>query len=285
MGEYNMHYQKSAYCPEWFNIDLYNETLPFLDREEWELSIFQRQQQYKHNLNQNINPTDEEKNFNQKRIIQISTEYLQQAKERAEANKINDYLSEDIICELNRLDIVYLCADYFLQSSHLREYFENNLSQLLSTLTDNSSDSLDIDIFQENIANDNENYKVIKKELATSASVFDDSAIFNINTNFSDNVIIEEFKKKLTQIRERQQSSEMHLSEIALSKMIEYKVLPYMDLYLWQQVTGTKLTSAQIADLLYPLETREFNFDAIGQITRVTHAKAMQLFTINLSNI
>ncbi|WP_224776499.1 DUF6387 family protein, partial [Citrobacter freundii] len=59
-----------------------------------------------------------------------------------------------------------------------------------------------------------------------------------------------------------------------LKKLCEYKVLPYIDLFLWGEITGITLTQFQLAQLLFP---DEFEVDIKDRLRSVTRPKAMEL--------
>ena len=274
-----MEIKKPEFCPDWFDINIYDDVLPSLDRENLAMCIFTRQMQYKGNLDKEYKHSERVKGYDENFIIMMATEWLKIFKKRSQikTKEETDPQYADVISELKLFDVVWLYADCYLKRPILREYLKNNLPAYLEELLEIGGNEMGIapnDILEKN----NENYQLITDELDNSANVLNYSTMFHVDTNYSDEVILQEFKIKLSEIRAKENDRGKRLTDIEISKLIEFKVLPYMDLYLWQTVTETNLTYAQIADLLYPLETREPNFDAVDRISRVTHKRAMQLF-------
>lgn len=59
-----------------------------------------------------------------------------------------------------------------------------------------------------------------------------------------------------------------------LNRLTQFKVLPYIDLYLWAELTGEKLTQYQMASLLYP---DEYEIDIKERLRSCTIPRAKAL--------
>ena len=98
--------------------------------------------------------------------------------------------------------------------------------------------------------------------------------------SYSDEILIEAFKKHLEQIRLKQfqSSSYKQLSDVKLKRLAEYMILPFIDIYLWNLANGTSLTDRQMANLIYPIrENTPLDFDAVDRVARTTRPTAMKI--------
>lgn len=78
-----------------------------------------------------------------------------------------------------------------------------------------------------------------------------DDHILCIDTNFSDEKILSDVRSWLKKKRE-QQKERQRISDVEFRKWITQPRLAYIDLYLWQKITGNELTYPEIVQLLYP---------------------------------
>lgn len=97
------------------------------------------------------------------------------------------------------------------------------------------------------------NSEVFRDITWDKSNVFEDN-IVEIDLMYSDDKIIEDFKMWLNQKREKHSSNKSHkrISDTEFRKWITQPRLAYIDLYLWQLITGNILTYPEIVKLLYP---------------------------------
>lgn len=104
--------------------------------------------------------------------------------------------------------------------------------------------------------------------------------VWCIDTSFSDEAIIEAVKEKLKRIRHNKDAKRFSDSEI--NRFIKFRVIPYIDLFLWSNLTGTKLTDQNMADLLFSDDSTGKGLDTIRQTTK---KKALLLLSNTLAFI
>lgn len=77
--------------------------------------------------------------------------------------------------------------------------------------------------------------------------------LVSINLNLSDDAILEGVQKWLIKKRkENKGKAEKRLSDKVFTKVMDYyKIIAYIDLFLWKIITGNKLSNGKIAKLLY----------------------------------
>ena len=82
-----------------------------------------------------------------------------------------------------------------------------------------------------------------------------DTAYLEIDLTYSDEAIINSLKKKLPKIREQaplQYKNPRKISDTGIHNLLDQKIIPCMDLLLWQRLTGKKLTDQEMLDLISP---------------------------------
>lgn len=77
--------------------------------------------------------------------------------------------------------------------------------------------------------------------------------LINVNLNFSDDVLIEQFKKWLSGIRSdlNMQMKTKNIKESDLKSWILYGVLPYIDLKIWEREAEVSISNRFMADAIY----------------------------------
>ncbi len=77
--------------------------------------------------------------------------------------------------------------------------------------------------------------------------------LINVNLNFSDDVLIDQFKKWLLTIREEanMQMKGKAIKQSDLNSWILYGVLPYLDLKIWERETSVSIPNRVMADAIY----------------------------------
>ncbi|WGE32476.1 DUF6387 family protein [Actinobacillus genomosp. 2] len=103
-----------------------------------------------------------------------------------------------------------------------------------------------------------------------------------IDTMFSDEAILSAVKEKLKHIRQKEshhkETVSKRYSDSQISSLIENKVIPYIDLMQWQNVTGEKLTDREISDLLFPIDKQDKDKPkGIDTLRQTTKKKAYEL--------
>lgn len=100
---------------------------------------------------------------------------------------------------------------------------------------------------------------------------------YQINTDYSDEVIIAAIKKELVKIRSQQRNnSGKRYSDSYIQNLVNDNVIPYIDLMLWQKITKNYLTDTQIANLILP---NEYNIDRVNKVRKTVKVKADELLS------
>lgn len=100
---------------------------------------------------------------------------------------------------------------------------------------------------------------------------------YQINTDYSDEVIIAAIKEELVKIRSRQRNnSGKRYSDSYIQNLVNDNVIPYIDLMLWQKITKNYLTDTQIANLILP---NEYNIDRVNKVRKTVKVKADELLS------
>lgn len=104
-----------------------------------------------------------------------------------------------------------------------------------------------------------------------------DSLLLSVTTTeLSDDVLVEQFKKKLTEHRQENKESGKRLSDYQIKGLIENRVFPYIDLLLWGKSIGNQLTQAQMANLIFP---DLYDVDIVNKLRLSTIPKAEQILS------
>ncbi|MBR0572753.1 DUF6387 family protein [Pasteurella atlantica] len=93
---------------------------------------------------------------------------------------------------------------------------------------------------------------ILNKEINECNDVIAYGSYWKIDLAYSDEVIIENIKKHLLEIRSKQGDKRHKLSNSKVKAILQYNIIPCIDLILWQTVTNIKLTDQQMTDLLFP---------------------------------
>ena len=101
-----------------------------------------------------------------------------------------------------------------------------------------------------------------------------------ISLGNSDETILSEVKSQLEKARKESERDVFRKGEIItdseIRSLIDNKVLPYIDLMLWKEITGNKLTQAQMANLLFP---DLIDVDVVAKLRQTTIKKAEKLLS------
>ena len=270
--------KKPDFCPEWFNIDLYESNLPKFQRDDFATHLFYRRLEHRILIKNEHRHPDRVKGFDEQGIIFLATEAL---KERAESDKVYNVHSvmPDIIQEAKFIDVFQLYVDCYLKFPIMRKLFnhaQNNLVEFVE------SGIIECDFFPKYYMPEDTSkneLKEIDEELERLLNTdLNYSTTVHIELSVSDEVIIEAFKKKLSEIRARENSNGKRFSDAAIQRIVDYKIFPFIDLYLWSLYTGRKFTDIEMAAMLYPPRNNTpLDFDAVDRIARTTRPRALSL--------
>lgn len=297
--------KKPDYCPEWFDIDLY-DNLRFASRDELSMQLWLRQLNHSYILREPDtcpnDATDEEiYQHNHDWIIWAATKCLQSGmKCKGSPKNAEDYDPfeytdiNEIISEAKLRDIANLYMDSYLQFPLMRELFQQLPVELDRCLKDGVTNRDWIsaeDLLPENTPK--ERIDLFKQEFEKR---IDDelgySTMVHISLNYSDELIIEAFKKQLAAIRERHKEIEKpflsrftrkseRLSDSEIKRIVEYRVFAYIDLYLWGLIQEKSFTNNEMAAMIYPVQDVPLDFDAVDRIARTVKPKALNLLKTN----
>lgn len=257
--------KKPEYCPEWFDLENYRVCESYT-RNNWWKSIMIRKVVLFNGIKDDLaNGID--KDFLLQTLIHIS-------KNNGLILNGQDVIEDSSIDGMGLFDFIDLYANLHKQSPDimsgvndmLRNFFEktngggvknNDSSWEHSEYIIALADELD---FKAPLS---DSYPGIRK-------------FISIDFNNNDEKIIRDFSEWLANERRinNEESRSQKKTDNDLKKLLEYKVLPYIDLFLWGEITGITLTQYQLAQLLFP---NEFEVDIKDRLRSVTRPKAMEL--------
>lgn len=272
--------KKIKICPDWFDIDNYNICTSFT-RYSWEYALLFRRFTIQFVSNRNSNQNQYEVEYYKKQIKQYaSKEFLLEASSMKCEDSCHSFLEkEESISNISYCDLLTMYENL--------QYHDNKSIHYMSEI----------------IKNRDKCYKMFKKEeeklgifdehpfwgdylsediLPDNWSVFaeiplyeDSEAFARVNLRNNDEDIINSFKEWLQKTRAiRGQKKTNKMSDNELNRLAQFKVLPYIDLYLWAELTGEKLTLYQMASLLYP---DEYEIDIKERLRSCTIPRAKAL--------
>ncbi|TPQ24336.1 hypothetical protein C2U68_20270 [Methylomonas koyamae] len=108
-----------------------------------------------------------------------------------------------------------------------------------------------------------------------------DKAFLLVNLHATDEHIMEDFKNWLIKTRESssKKSAKKAFTEIDFKEWTEYKILPFIDLKIWGEISGHRLTNSVVGNLLFPEEPE---IDTTERIRRTTKPKAERLLNSSI---
>lgn len=282
--------RKPDYCPEWFDIDLYDNLINH-PRDALHMALGIRKTAYCYFLimidkysNRGL-PEHVKADFLE--WLKIIIEELNQPKKDNQAlKKYIPIANQDIIQELSLGNIANLFAKCYLELPQMRELF-----QIAALRLDDAVEEGYIDQAMEQMD------WIIENECTTSESyldtpltdVSDYADIFMINLSHSDEVLKMAFEQKLKEIRAKEAAQEQkntfwrgertkRFSDAEIRKIVEYRIFAYIDLYVYSLITERKFTDVEMAAMIYPpRDNTPLNFDAVDRITRTVRPKAIKL--------
>lgn len=288
--------RKPDYCPEWFDIDLYDNLLN-QPRDALCMALWMRKMNYKTYLiemegKENNHLTTEEKAHSLEWLEMLATKWLVPPKNR-DSQTLESYnplaVEQDIIQELSLRNIANLFAKCYLELPQMRELFQIAAPRLDDLVEEGCADQV------EPIEPLEQMDWIIKEECTTPESYLDTpltdvsnyADIFIIELSHSDEVLKMAFEQKLKEIRAKEQKSDnfwngtrtKRFSDAEIRRIVEYRYFAYIDLYTYSLITGRKFTDVEMAAMIYPpRDNTPLDFDAVDRITRTVRPKAIELF-------
>lgn len=233
-GEENLNFNSL----EWFNIENYSDVKRYT-RNELSMHLAIRNISIYHNFRKDIE-NGADINFFRQMLLYLSSK-------KALTLGVMDCPDDDpAITEFNAINFLSVLENIYKDELSLQ-----GLKALLKLLDKDLSD------FPEHFKSDDYDglfhSEVFNNITWDKSNVFEDN-IVEVNLMYSNDKIIEDFKIWLNQKREKHSSNKNNkrISDIEFRKWITQPRLAYIDLYLWQLITGNTLTYPEIVNLLYP---------------------------------
>lgn len=254
-----------ANIPEWFKLENYDNLINF-NRDQWVLAIFNRKMVYDDLKSGRYrdNPEQEAIEFEKHFISRTIQEMLN-------TNFKFKQIGNDAV---RRIDL------YDLLNNYEKLYLENR-SEFISSLDEIRNE------FIEKEEEFNKHYSpALYLDLdgrdGIGEFIDDDGELsIKIDLSFSDSYILEQIKQILAETREQQKHSDYTngkaISDSDIESLIKYKVVPYIDLMLWGELTGEKLKSHELAVILFP---NDYDISRVDTIRNVTKKKALKLLSV-----
>lgn len=258
------------YCPDWFDIKNYEPCEGFT-RAAWSHVLIPRIFIY------NNFCRDESRKEDAEYFIQI----LQLCTTLEAMNKYNsdfyDHDLKDVTDSAIRDFVIYdFCRIYAHISEflpplipYMNECIEN--ARILNKEDENRNSGW-MDMFHEEDLGIGEFAPIILEDEL--------NPYIDIDLRANDEKIIEDFQDWLNKKRTSQRQSKSDYKRVTdgdIKSFIEYKVLAYIDLFLWGKLSGAPLTQPQIGNLLFP---EEYNINLTERVRRsvIPHANRLMKF-------
>lgn len=277
--------KKPDYCPEWFDIDLYDN---LIDQSRYALSmgLWNRKLNYKRflEINGEIKTLEERKEYARdllKAMMRLMEFFDNPTKDNY--NPVQE--AQGAIVELQLSDVADLFSECYLNHPQMREFF-----QLATTYFNEAMEHEHTEQMEEWATN--AEYPSLEPQLAYTpvSDVSDFTGTFIIDLSNSDEVLKMAFEQKLKEIRAREAAQEQkntlwrgertkRFSDAEIRRIVEYRYFAYIDLYVYSLITGRKFTDVEMAAMIYPpRDNTPLDFDAVDRIARTVRPKAIELF-------
>ena len=275
---------KPDYCPEWFDLDNYESCKKFT-RNGWDYALNKRE----HLFFEEVNAILEKyrKNDCSGDKLKKTNELFRyiSSKEAIEAIQLgfnDDYEKPHIVKDLNAELFAYL---YWRAKEDVPEYIDF-LNKGISIIEDNYLSKAE---FTFNVVN------YIEKNNIKIAPISYCYAPISVDISGNDERLIEDFKCWLASKREEQKKQTLEnsgieftsagtkrvnsitgekFSDTDLRKLTMYKVLPYIDLYIWGVAIDREFSDIELANLLFPHDFTTNHAERI-RLTIAPFAKAV----------
>ncbi len=252
--------KKRASIPSWFNLNNY-EHLKSMNRGQWRNIWLLRRNAY------NYLKHKEDK------LLYINKEDISRFSLNLEFTPDSLFNSQDAINKISESSIFFL---YQIAKTKGNNEFIKTLDNLSEYIDQHKAKNT----YTESIIDDVSIYDYIELDLDNSEMINEINNHFglliSVETNLSDEVIIEQFKKVLAEHREKTKNNGKIISDTEISNIIEYKVIPYIDLMLWSMATGEKFRDQEIADTLFP---DEYDISRIDTVRQTVKKRALRLLS------
>ncbi len=285
--------KKPDYCPEWFDIFLYDNLKEF-SRDALTISLWTRRMNYKSFLAEEprggIEDREKLSTYAIEFLVMMATTWLEVAPMHRDSQTKENYnplaVEPNIIQELTLIDIARIYTESYVEIPEMYKFFKDT-EDILNLCVQHKNDggnahkewlSLE-DIMPESTAK--EDIKAMEKILEMPLSAHSNYAdIFVINLAQSDEILKMAFEQKLKEIRAKEQQEERtrRYSDAEIRKIVEYRVFAYIDLYTFGVITNRKFTDVEMAAMIYPpTNNTPLDFDAVDRIARTVRPKAIEL--------
>lgn len=287
--------KKPNYCPDWFDISLYDGLSDF-SRDELSMALWFRQMNYrstKEEFDAVSHLTDKEKEEVRVHALNwlkgCANEWIvQPIKHKNSGNRMNYNPLEvetNILREVTWGDIARLHAESYVKIPEMRKFVQETrqtLEECIKHLEDGANahtewlspdDILPEDMPPQDVKAINNLFDMPVSETSNY------STMIHINLGLSDEVLEMAFKQRLKEFRQQEERERTRrFSDAEIRKMIDYRVFAFMDLYVYSFIVERKFTDVEMAAMIYPPSNNApLDFDAVDRIARTVRPKAMEL--------
>lgn len=275
---------KPDYCPTWFDITLY-DLLKDYSRNALASALQSRQMSYRYVSKELPKKVDHEerercKNNSLELLEFLATDCLKDTIKLKNSQKENYNPLEcisNIISPVAPSDIVSLYVDFYLDAPEMRKLFQKVKLSLDSFIKHDIYDIESRDWLLSSITELPEN-QYLEDEIHSFNQYY--KKMFWIDFSQNDEVLKMAFEQKLKEVREKEKTQKRtkRFSDAEIKKIIEYRVFAYIDLYIYEKITGRKFTNVEMAAMIYPpTNNTPSNFDPVDRINRTVRPKAIEL--------
>ncbi|MDE1484427.1 DUF6387 family protein [Xenorhabdus bovienii] len=273
---------KPDYCPEWFDLDNYNICYKF-NRLAWWKAIMHRKIMLANDLEKSLS-SGMSKDYAIDMLKFFSNEsntviYNNSGEENA-------LLREDSISEIGLFE--YIDIYNTLRKNH-PEIMDSIDKMFKGIEKYQEKEGIPVDSMgYEYMWHDYDMDEFFPSDLKITGSFYEQDInsppYIHVDLNKNDDLIINDFTEWLKKKRKQENitTKTVKISDNDLSKLAEYRVLPFIDLYLWGIISGQEFTQYQMANLLFP---DEFDVDIKDRLRAVTKPKAMALLNSKIDLI
>jgi len=287
--------KKPNYCPDWFDISLYDGLSDF-SRDELAMALWFRKinhNRIKKEISASSHLTEREKEAAKADTLNwlkcCAIEWITQPIEYKNRGNKTNYnpleIETDVLADVTWTDIARIYTESYVTIPEVRQFVQEtrqtlelcikNLETGANIHTDwiSPDNILPEDMPQQDIQAINNLFRApVSPTLSYSPMVF-------INLSMSDEVLEMAFKQKLKELRQQEERGRTRrFSDAEIRKMIDYRFFAFMDLYTYSLITERKFTDVEMAAMIYPPSNdAPLDFDAVDRIARTVRPKAMEL--------
>ena len=266
--------KKPDYCPEWFDLLKYEEYVPKFIRIDWLTNIKARLYIFR-----DLREGNESLDDIQKEIAELPNLLSYYKVNNSKEKIIEEEIISDSVIPLDFFNIAFYYAGCYTLSEQMRNQL-NFIKEESDRIIEKGLNGHDLfnDLVEIDITGGDElDEKYF--ELLDGGKSFMHAFLIN-DLSYSDEMLVEAFKKHLAKIRLKQFQVENYkqISIAKLNRLCENMVLPFIDIYLWMLATGNFLTDREIANIIYPIrDNTPLDFDAVDRVTRTTKPTALKI--------